>query len=124
MPDLADVLAHLGQIHRRVEDVAGLTTGAADERRAHPLGLVPGDGGRTFRRLVVGMGMDLRSRRSEDIVDNATGLTAVRCRRSGALGHADRHQSRLGRGVVLVLDEAPSAQLGQAAATLVGTRRR
>ena len=49
--------AHLGGVGRRVEDLALLAAGAADEHGADALGRVPGDGARTLRRLVVGVGV-------------------------------------------------------------------
>ena len=56
-PHLVQPLADLGRVHGRVEDVALLAAGAADEHGVHTLGVVPGDGAGALRRLVVGMGV-------------------------------------------------------------------
>ncbi len=55
--DGADVGPHLGTVHGRVEDVALLAAGAADEHGADAFAAVLGDGARALRRLVVGMGV-------------------------------------------------------------------
>ena len=55
--DRVQVLAHVGPVHCRVQDVARLAAGAADEHGACPLVVVLAYGGSAFRRLVVGMGV-------------------------------------------------------------------
>ena len=55
---LGQVVPHVGSVGGRVEDVAGLATGAAHEHAADALGGVLGDRARALRRLVVGMGVD------------------------------------------------------------------
>ena len=54
----ADVGAHLGGVHRRVEDVPLLAAGAGDEDGVDALGVVAGDGAGALRGLVVGVGVD------------------------------------------------------------------
>ncbi len=57
-PDRRQVGDHLGPVHGRVEDVAGLAPGARDQHRAHSLGVIAGNGAGPLRRLVVGMSVN------------------------------------------------------------------
>ena len=57
-PHLVEALADLGRVDRRVEDVALLAAGAADEDAADAFGRVLGDGARALGRFVVGVRVD------------------------------------------------------------------
>ena len=56
--DLGESSRTSGRVHGRVEDVALLAAGAADEHRAHALGVVAGDRAGPLGRLVVRVGVD------------------------------------------------------------------
>ena len=57
-PDLVDPAVHLGQVHRRVEDVAPLTAGQRHHLHADALVDVAGHRGGALARLVVRVGVD------------------------------------------------------------------
>ena len=67
---IGDPGVDLRGVEGRVEDVALLSPGAADQHGVNAFGVVQGDGPRPFRRLVIGVGMDgqeterLQARRS------------------------------------------------------------
>jgi hypothetical protein len=56
-PDLGHPAVHLGQVHRRVEDVAALAAGERDDQHADALVGVAGHGGGTLAGLVVRVGV-------------------------------------------------------------------
>ncbi len=55
--DLGDVLAHVGQVHRGVENVAAFAAGQRDHQDAMALVGITGKGGRALAGLVVGVGV-------------------------------------------------------------------
>ena len=60
--DLIDLDHGHPVVSRGVQDLASLAAGAADQRRANPLGVVLRHGGGTLRRLIVRMRMDGHNR--------------------------------------------------------------
>src|SRR5207245_2555022 len=56
-PHPVEIGPYLRRVHRGVQDVAGLATGAADENAAGAGLVVAVDSGRALRRLVVGVGV-------------------------------------------------------------------
>ena len=55
--DLGDPAVHLGQVHRRVEDVAALAAGQRHHQHAVAFGRIAGHGGGTLAGLVVRVGV-------------------------------------------------------------------
>ena len=55
--DVGDAPVHLGQVHRRVEDVATLATGQRHHQHPVAFGRVPRQGGRALAGLIVRMGV-------------------------------------------------------------------
>jgi hypothetical protein len=62
--DVGEVGPHLGPVHRRVEDVAGLAAGARHQHRVDSLVVVAGHRPGPFRGFVVGMGVNAEQAQS------------------------------------------------------------
>ena len=81
--DGGEVGPDLGSVEGRIQDVALLAPGAADENGPDTFGVVPGDRAGTLRRLVVGVGVDGEEaqRRGHDHTvpgDRRTAIPSVR----------------------------------------------